>query len=501
MSAALQQQLNRARQFLLSRDFTQAFPLYEKLVRQRPRDAVLWFEYGNAASGLTRTQEAERAWTEALALAPNNAELIGLIGHQYQALRKPDQARACFAKAASADPRGINPRISLAVLAEQNHRLDEARAAVEECLAIDPRDDQARYFRAVLDRRENKLDLAEQQLRDLIASEPKHPYVQYACRYELANLLDRTARFDQAMALLLEAKKIVSALTDTQLLIKNYDRAAEAARRFTKALPKTILRSWANSFPERLREPLPRLAFLGGHPRSGTTLLEQILDAHPSVAALDEPTAFLNLLQPEFHKSAELSAPRLNTLRRLYTQALLRESGPAAEGKLLVDKNPSPTARLPLWLRVFPELRVLIALRDPRDVALSCFFQNIPLNAANVNFLSLERLAKHYTDLMDTWLLVREWDGFAWLETRYEDTVADMQKEGRRVTEFLGLSWHEQQSLFHEKSRRKQLYSPTYQDVTVPVYSRSVARWHAYEKHLARILPALQPYTCVFGYD
>jgi hypothetical protein len=174
--------------------------------------------------------------------------------------------------------------------------------------------------------------------------------------------------------------------------------------------------------------------------------------------------------------------------------------GAAAQGKLLVDKNPSPTARLPLWLRVFPELRVLIALRDPRDVVLSCYFQNIPLNTVNVNFLSWERLAKHYADLMDVWLAVRQWEGFAWIETRYEDVVADLAKEGRRVTEFLGLPWDEQQTRFYEKSRTKQLYSPTYQDVTRPVYARSVARWSAYEKHLAPILPALEPYCRTFGY-
>jgi hypothetical protein len=102
---------------------------------------------------------------------------------------------------------------------------------------------------------------------------------------------------------------------------------------------------------------------------------------------------------------------------------------------------------------------------------------------------------------MDIWLTVREWEGFAWIETRYEDLVANLEKEGRRVTEFLGLSWHEQQARFYEKSRRKQLYSPTYQDVTLPVYSRSVARWQAYGKHLAPILPALEPYVRVFGYS
>jgi hypothetical protein len=190
----------------------------------------------------------------------------------------------------------------------------------------------------------------------------------------------------------------------------------------------------------------------------------------------------------------------LNGLRRLYPRALLDEVGAAGTGKLLLDKNPSLTVQLPVWLRVFPELRVVVALRDPRDVVLSCYFLNILLNATNVNFLSLERVAKHYADLMDIWLAVREWEGFAWLETRYEKIVADLEKEGRRVTGFLGLDWHEEQNRFYEKSRQKQLYSPTYQDVTRPVYATSVGRWRAYEKHLAPILPALDPYCRRFGY-
>ena len=165
-----------------------------------------------------------------------------------------------------------------------------------------------------------------------------------------------------------------------------------------------------------------------------------------------------------------------------------------------VGASRSPTARLPLWLRVFPEIKVLIALRDPRDVVLSCYFQNLQLNSVSVNFLSLERLARHYADLMNVWLATREWEGFAWLETRYEDLVADLPAEGRRVAAFLGFEWDEVQTRFFEGSRAKHLYSPTYQDVTRPVYSKSVGRWRAYEKYLAPVLPVLEPYCRRFGY-
>src|SRR6185295_9973891 len=132
--------------------------------------------------------------------------------------------------------------------------------------------------------------------------------VRYACRYELAQVLDRTDRFDEAMRRLAEAKQIVRALTDTELLTRSYDQGAAGARRFTTEQPKNILQTWARFFPERKRNSIPPLAFLGGHPRSGTTLLEQILDAHPTVAALDEPTAFTEVLEPAFHKSREHSS-------------------------------------------------------------------------------------------------------------------------------------------------------------------------------------------------
>jgi tetratricopeptide (TPR) repeat protein len=501
MPVQFEKKISEARALLMSGDFARALPAYEQATRQYPGAAVVWFEYGSAAAKSRKMALAEQAWHKAAELDPHNADLLAMIGHQYQSARRPERACTFFVRAAAADARAINPRISLAVLSEKMNRLPEARAAVEECLKINSRDDQARYFGVVLDRREGRIEAVESSLRDLIASEPRHPFVRYACRYELAQVLDRTERFDEAMRWLAEAKEMVLNLTDAPLLMRSYDRSAESVRRFTQGQPKDILHTWAKFFPVQKREAIPPLAFLGGHPRSGTTLLEQILDAHPGVAAADEPVAFLEVLQPEFYKSAQLSSPRVNQLRRLYLDALREDIGGDVAGKVLIDKNPSPTARLPLWLRVLPELRVLIALRDPRDVVISCYFQNIPLNATNVNFLSFERLAKHYADLMDVWLAVREWDGFAWLETRYEDIVADLEKEGRRVTEFLGLAWHDDQARFYQPSGKKQLYSPTYQDVTKPVYRRSVARWRAYEKYLTPILPTLDRYCHIFGYD
>jgi hypothetical protein len=245
----------------------------------------------------------------------------------------------------------------------------------------------------------------------------------------------------------------------------------------------------------------PQIAFLGGHPRSGTTLMEQILGGHPDALAFDEPPAFQQeIIARSPADPDKLTASARDEMRGRYVKSLLREVSGTTDAKVLLDKNPSPTMSLNVWLRVFPELKVIIALRDPRDVVISCFFQNIMLNATNVNFLSLERTVKHYTDLMDVWLRMRELGGFDWIETRYEDVVADLENEGRKVTEFLGLSWHSDQVAFHENARKKFLYAPTYHDVTRPVYQGAVGRWQRYAAALEPYREKLAPYCRAFGY-
>ena len=288
---------------------------------------------------------------------------------------------------------------------------------------------------------------------------------------------------------------------------REYDEADRRRRSLLASLTSATIPRWRQPVA-----PYPlQLVFLGGHPRSGTTLLEQILGAHPGILAFDEPDAFVqevwNQLAPMPPAPAltmdaldALGAERCGELRSRYFKSLLREGGCDPSAEVILDKNPSPTTALHLWLRVFPEVKVLIALRDPRDVVVSCFFQNLMLTPTNANFLSLERTATHYANLMDVWLRLRELGGFDWLETRYEDVVANVEAEGRRVTEFLGLSWHPNQANHREVARHKFVFSPTFSDVAKPVYSRAVGRWQHYAEALAPIQDRQAPYCRAFGY-
>jgi len=169
-------------------------------------------------------------------------------------------------------------------------------------------------------------------------------------------------------------------------------------------------------------------------------------------------------------------------------------------GRLLVDKNPEMTNLLPLVARAFPEMKIIFALRDPRDVVISCFTQQLPLNAVSVHYLSLESAAKKYAATMHHWQKIRGMLRNPWIEVRYEDMVADLEGQARRLLEFLELPWDESVLEYHRRAQQKHVHSPTYEAVTKPVYSSSVARWRNYATQLEPYLEILQPYVEAFGY-
>ena len=162
------------------------------------------------------------------------------------------------------------------------------------------------------------------------------------------------------------------------------------------------------------------------------------------------------------------------------TEAIFDE--PIGE-RMLLDKNPGMMIMLPVVNWAFPEMKMLIALRDPRDVVLSCFMQKVPLTPISSNWLSLADAAEYYARVMQTWLAVRPLTTGPWLEFRYEDVVADLEREARRILDFLGLPWDEKVLKFYEHAREKMVRSPTYKDVTQPVYHKSIGRWQHYAEH------------------
>jgi hypothetical protein len=257
--------------------------------------------------------------------------------------------------------------------------------------------------------------------------------------------------------------------------------------------------------------PPRKLAVLAGFPRTGTTLLEQVLDAHSGVVSSDEREAFARDIFPAMWLTPAtpiptaavfdaISLPRLAGLRDRYLGYMEAALNEPIGDRMHLDKNPTLTVVLPGFLRLFPETRLLMALRDPRDVVMSCFLQYLPLNANSVCFLTLERTARRYANDMAMWRKLRSLLASPWIEVRYEDTVGNLEKEARRVLEFLDLAWEAGVLNYREHLRGKAVASPTYEAVSQPLYTRAIGRWKNYQRFLDPCLPALQASLDAFGY-
>ncbi len=258
--------------------------------------------------------------------------------------------------------------------------------------------------------------------------------------------------------------------------------------------------------------PPCRLALLCGHPRSGTTLLEQVLDSHPEFVSAEETSIFLRESYSALLRNASPGALMLDVLnsaspgalrqaRQNYNDCMAKFLGQPPDGRILIDKNPSLTGLVLGFTRVFPEAKMLVALRDPRDVCLSCFMQPLPLGQGSSTFLTLEDTAQEYASTMGLWKAAAPCLGDTFLEVRYEDLVADLEGVSRRALTFLGVAWDERVLRFDEHARSKLVRSPTYAAVARPISKGAIGRWRNYQKHLEPWLETLAPFVKAFGYE
>jgi tetratricopeptide (TPR) repeat protein len=499
-----------AQQHLHNRRYGPAVAGFRSLTQQFPAVSQLWAELGNAAEGELDFALANQATRRAAELAANDAPMLVAIGTQFYRLRNFEQASACFERAVVADPSSINARLTLSSWLERSRRLDEAWSCLESLLAQHSKEGRALYARAFLLHCKKLNGEAETALRDLLKNESSLPLETQVNAYHLLGVvLDALGQYAEALSCFGKSKTLRRKTANIPALEQGYDKMSRDRRELLAGLTPDMVRRWRE---EAAAAPCPYpMAFLGGAPRSGTTLIEQIFGAHPDILIFDELDSFMMEIMrplrtqppaPALTAKAldELPAATCAQMVERYFKIFLREMEQPPQGKLLLDKNPAITPFLHIWLRFFPQSKVIIALRDPRDVVISSYFQTLKLTIASVNFFSLERTVKYYSDCMDVWLRMRDLGGFDWIETRYEDVVSNLEGEGRRITNFVGLPWHEGQATYYEMASRKFLDAPTYNDVTKPVHNRAVGRWEHYAEALAPLQAGLEPYLRTFGY-
>lgn len=497
LSALLIDQWKIARELAKQNKRTEAWQAYHKLSQKAPDHPHLLFEAGRAAYAANDLTAAATLLRKSAKLAGQDGALLARLGRLMMNLRLTDEGIVCFQRVLAHDATAIDSIHELVLSFERRGEANRAQECLQPYLEKNPSDLTARYLQAFLWHRAGQLAEAESILQEIVAGGVHRSRVYLSCFYLLADLFDKTNRPEEAMRLLLHVKQLVLQNPDFKTALDFYDQGVAQRNQLLDQFTADTIRDWQQAEPFHADDRA--IAFLGGHPRSGTTLLERVLDSHSQLTAFDEPAAFYRTVDP-FLRRFGPDHPDLKNVSTAYREQLLWELGGKCESRVWLDKNPSLTACLHSWLRVFPGVKVVIALRHPLDVMLSCFFLDSTMNSLSSNFLSLERISKHYRDMMDVWLRLRDLGGFEWIESRYEDTVSDLATEGKRVTEFLGLEWQPEQMSFHQNKQQTKVVAPTYHDVTKPIHQRSIQRWLTYESHLAPFLPELEPYMKRLGY-
>lgn len=248
--------------------------------------------------------------------------------------------------------------------------------------------------------------------------------------------------------------------------------------------------------------------FLIGFPRSGTTLLDQILDSHPRLRVLEEKAFLL----PGLKRLADASRmyPALLEDAREDELSLLRADYSASiskalalrQGETAVDKLPLNLLYLPLIHALFPSARIILALRHPCDVVLSCFMQNFAENDEMSHFLDLDRATRFYERAVTLLQACRANLPLDLHAVRYEDVIDNLEGEARKMIAFLGLPWDDRVLNYREHARtRPFINTPSYHQVVKPLYTEARFRWRRYQAFLDPFLERLSPACKTLGYD
>lgn len=430
-------------------------------------------ELGSLLTLLGESEQGEKVLLDALRRTPDEARVLASLVGLYERLNRLDEARRWLARLPS--PEAVrDPALRRDIVAAQ--------------IAMASRDADPQHMRALVE-----------QLVPL--TEPEHRRA--GLYFALGKVCDRHRDAEAAMQAFAQAHACQLRLAEQlvpQLLAADATALPTAAVR----LSESDFRAWSDPEPPAA-EASP--VFIVGFPRSGTTMLEQMLDAHPGLRSMDERVYIndtieqlspLGLRYP--HDLGELTPQQCGRLREEYWR-LVANTVQLAPGQRLVDKNPLNMLRLPMILRLFPRARIILALRHPCDVLLSCYMQHFRSPNFMVMCSTLERLARSYVVAMESWLHHAELMRPALLVSRYEALVADFEGNARQIGEFLGLDDASPLLAFHEHARSKGYIStPSYTQVIEPANARAVDRWRRYEDHLAPVRPILQPIMERWGY-
>ncbi len=485
-------------------------------LQNRPEEAYEYFRQAlginsehvgtlsNAATALLsigRAAEAKPLYLQILAMEPDNVDArqnlaaAHIVEHDFHA------AIAILREGLEIQPHHVGLLIQLASVLEFANQLDEASAVIEQAEAVQPGVARITLLSGLISRRQGNFDRAEQRLQ-LAIDQGLSEQESTEAFNQLGLSKDANGKAEEAFRAFERSNQIMRHLVGEQDADgSSYLRDVAAIREYFTEEKIAALGEFFNADDDN--QPV----FFVGFPRSGTTLMEQVLKAHPKLVTTEEHSPLAAVVRQIRASDGgyprgldSLTAGELTRLRQIFSD-FCRETLGELHNKQVVDKLPLNIVHLGVAKLLFPQAKIVVALRDPRDACLSCFMQKFEINNAMANFLDLRTTGLAYAAVMGLWLHYRtNFDG-SWLEYRYENLVEGFDETVRQVLDFIGVGWHEDIAGYRHAAKQRAIITPSYRDVTAPINNRALARWRRYEQDLAPILPLLDPFVESFGYE
>lgn len=472
-----------------------------------PADPMIANARGLCLSRLGLAADAVAAFELAARTAPNFVPAHYNLGWSSELIGDLGAAREGYRRAAELAPDHADAIAGLAFLAARRGDADEARGFAARALSLRPGLVKAILALADVEVGAGDHAAAERRLRASLddADLEVMPQQRAIALGLLADALDGQGRYDEAFAAYEAENNLTRTLNLDAFSGSGVQTVPEFLDWVSAYFRQTAPDAWRGRPPATPAMPAASHVFLIGFPRSGTTLLETALAGARDVITLEERDALGEAVREFMSGPAALERlscadeRELTPFRELYWRRIA-EFGVDARGKVFIDKMPLHTFKLPVIRKLFPDARILFAVRDPRDVVLSCFRRRFTMNPAMFEFLTLTGGARLYAATLEMFELCRERLALEPYIVRYEDLVVDFPALTREICAFIGADWGAEVETFADRARARAIATPSSTQVARGLYVTGREQWRRYEAHLEGVTPILAPWIRHFGY-
>lgn len=491
-----------------SRDFAAADALFERALALEPGNPSTLTSLAIHYRNQNRNRDAVLACEEAIRNYPEYADAWLERGSILGGGGSREAARASFARAAELAPHLAAAHAGLASLAARDGDAATARLHAARALAIDPHNATAINAVVSAELAEGKPEAALATIEPLL-SRLEQPSLERSLAHSFAasahdRLKNHAAAYRQYSAANADFEAIHAASAEGELDQTSFVEA------LVDGLAVVDPGQWSAEVVDSPKNAAKKHIFLIGYPRSGTTLVENILASLPGVSALEERPTLIEADREFIAGSSEeiidglkrfanLGAAKLARYRNAYWDKVVA-SGIAANALCFVDMDPLKGTRLPFIARLFPEARILVMRRDPRDIVWSCFRTNFAMSSGTLEYVTLERAARHYDAVMRLTELALDGLSLNYHIVQYHRLVQDFDSETQAMCEFAGLEWTDKVRSFDRTAAMRGVTTASAGQVTRGLYD-GTRQWEPYAEYLAPVLPILEPWIRKFGYD